>query len=229
MSFNRLKYDECETKKYNKETSGPGDYMYNTPKDCTMCWNDNPRIINQKVGDSLNSNVDWRYYAGPVDVESDLFNINRRSSSCPSNKYTPNCGPNDCKNQGEPCGAGVLEGCTNNNRNSWNRPNDNNLTNFQNCYFETEDTRLSNPNSNLRGTGINRFNHLLFDPQQQCMFPGEYLTSTRIVFKDNHRPSVAKPNVNDMNPYEKQEKCSKINGNVCGNFTKPLYQYDVCG
>ena len=33
-----------------------------------------------------------------------------------------------------------------------------------------------------------------------------------------------------MNPYEKQvKKCSKINGNVCGNFTKPLYQYDVCG
>ena len=81
----------------------------------------------------------------------------------------------------------------------------------------------------LRGTGINRFNHLLFDPQKQCMFPGEYLTSTRIVFKDNHRPCVTKPKVNDMNPYEKQEKCSKINGNVCGNFTKPLYQYDVCG
>ena len=190
MSFNRLKYDDCETKKYNKESSGPGDYMYNTPKDCRMCWNDNPRIINQKGGDSMNSNVDWRFYAGPVDVESDLFNINR---------------------------------------NSWNRVNDNNLTNFENCYFETEDTRLSNPNSNLRGTGINRFNHLLFDPQQQCMFPGEYLTSTRIVFKDNHRPCVTKPKVNDMNPYEKQEKCDKINGNVCGNFTKPLYQYDVCG
>lgn len=232
MSFNRLKYDECETKKYNKETSGPGNYMYNTPKDCKICWNDNPRIINQKVGDSMNSNVDWRYYAGPVDVESDLFNINRRSSSCPSNKYSPNCGPNDCNNQGEPCGAGVIEDCNNKNnnlRNPWNRSNDNNLTNFENCYFDTEDTRLSNPNSNLRGTGINRFNHLLFDPQEQCMFPGEYLTSTRIVFKDNHRPSVTQPKVNDMNPYEKQEPCPKLDKNVCGNYTKPLYQYDVCG
>ena len=54
-------------------------------------------------------------------------------------------------------------------------------------------------------------------------------TSTRIVFKDNHRPSVVDPKVNDMNPYEKQEKCPKIDQNVCGNFTRPLYQYDVCG
>ena len=41
MSFNRLKYDECETKRYNEETSGPGSYMYNTPRDCRLCWNDN--------------------------------------------------------------------------------------------------------------------------------------------------------------------------------------------
>lgn len=229
MSFSRLKYDECETKKYNEETSGPGNYMVDTPKHSKMCWNDNPRVINQRVGDSMNTNVDWRFYAGPVDVESDLLNINRRSSSCPSNKYSPNCGPNDCNNQGEPCGAGVIGNCSNNLRNSWNRPNDNNLTNFENCYFETEDTRLSNPNSNLRGTGINRFNHLLFDPQEQCMFPGEFMTSTRIVFKDNHRPSVVDPKVNDMNPYEKQEKCPELDKNVCGNFTKSLYQYDVCG
>ena len=81
MSFNRLKYDSCETKKYNQESTGPGNYLYNTPIDCNMCWNDNPRIINQKVGDSLNSHTDWRFYAGPVDIESDLFNINRQKYS----------------------------------------------------------------------------------------------------------------------------------------------------
>ena len=32
-----------------------------------------------------------------------------------------------------------------------------------------------------------------------------------------------------MNPYETMEPCPKINANVCGNFTKSLYQYDVCG
>jgi len=231
MSFNRLKYDSCETKKYNQESTGPGNYLYNTPIDCNMCWNDNPRIINQKVGDSLNSHTDWRFYAGPIDIESDLFNINRQSSNCPSNKFYPDCKPDNCTGQGEPCGAGVIENCNNdtkNLRNPWNRPNDNNLTNFPNCFFETEDTRLSNPSTNLRGTGINRFDPLLMNPQDQITFPGNYNTSTRILFKDNHRPSVVPPKINDMNPYEKQEPRPKI-GNVYGNYTKPLYQYDVCG
>lgn len=232
MSFNRLKYDTCETKKYNKETTGPGNYMYQTPIDCNLCWNDNPRIINQKLGDSWNSHTDWRFYAGPVDVESDLLNLNHAASRCPSNKFHPDCTPGNCKHQGEPCGAGVTESCQNDKndlRNPWNRPNDNNLTNFPNCFFETEDTRLSNPCTNLRGTGINRFDPLLMDPQEQVIFPGNYHTSTRILFKDNHRPSVVAPKINDMNPYEKQEACPRIDGKVCGNFTKPLHQYDVCG
>ena len=41
-----------------------------------------------------------------------------------------------------------------------------NLVDFPKCYFLTEDTRLSNPASNLRGTGINRFNPLCLDPQK---------------------------------------------------------------
>jgi hypothetical protein len=232
MSFNRLKYDTCETKKYNKETTGPGNYMYQTPIDCNLCWNDNPRVINQKLGDSWNSHTDWRFYAGPVDVESDLLNLDRAASRCPPNKFHPDCTPGNCKHQGEPCGAGVIESCQNNKndlRNPWNRPNDNNLTNFPNCFFETEDTRLSNPCTNLRGTGINRFDPLLMDPQEQVIFPGNYHTSTRILFKDNHRPSVVAPKINDMNPHEKQEACPRIDGKVCGNFTKPLHQYDVCG
>ena len=32
-----------------------------------------------------------------------------------------------------------------------------------------------------------------------------------------------------MYPYEKMAPCPKISPNVCGNFTNPLYQYDVCG
>jgi hypothetical protein len=37
------------------------------------------------------------------------------------------------------------------------------------------------------------------------------------------------PNVNDMNPYGELKPCPKISPNVCGNYTEPLYQYDVCG
>jgi hypothetical protein len=231
MSFNRLKYDNCEIKKYNQQSTGPGNYLYDTPLICNNCLNDNPRIINQKNGVSLNSHVDWRFYMGPVDVESELFNINRQNSRCPTNKYIPKCSSNNCTT-GEPCGAGVSEKCEdpkNPLRNPWNRVGDNNLVNFPNCFFPTEDTRLSNPSTNLRGTGWNRFDPLCKDPQEQVTFPGQYMTPTRLVVKDNHRPSVVEPHINDMNPYEKMPPCPKLSNNVCGNFTQPLYQYGVCG
>ena len=232
MSFNRLKYDNCEMKKYNQETVGTGNYLFDTPIICNNCYNDNPRIMNQKNGVSINSNVDWRFYYGPVDVESDLLNLNRTSSNCPSNKYIPKCDVNACSNQGEICGTGIIENCKDSKnplRNSWNRPGDNNLVNFPNCFFPTEDTRLNNPSTNLRGTGWNRFDPLCKDPQAQITFPGEYMTSTRIIVKDNHRPSVVAPKINDMNPNERMQECPKISGDVCGNYTNSLYQYDVCG
>lgn len=232
MSFNRLKYDNCEVKNYNEQSTGPGNYLYNTPIMCDTCLNDNPRIINQKNGVSLNSHVDWRFYSGPVDVESDLFNINRPTSDCPTKKYTPNCEPFSCSNQGEACGAGTIETCKDSKnplRNSWNRPGDNNLVNFPNCFFPTEDTRLSNPPQTLRGTGWNRFNPLCKNPQENITFPGQYNTPTRMVVRDNHRPSVVSPRVNDMNPYEELPECPKISGDVCANYTEHLYQYDVCG
>ena len=50
MSFNRLKYDRCNITKYNQESTGPGNYMTGTPIMCNTCFNDNPRIINQKEG-----------------------------------------------------------------------------------------------------------------------------------------------------------------------------------
>ena len=196
MSFNRLKYDNCEMKKHNEESTGPGNYLYQTPIMCNNCLNENPRIINQKNGVSLNSNTDWRFYSGPVDIESELFNITNPASRC---------------------------------QKKINHKNETNLVNFPNCTFPTEDTRLSNPSTNLRGTGWNRFDPLCKDPQQNITFQGTYATPTRLIFKDNHRPSVVKPSINNMDPNEKMRPCPKISPDVCGNFTEPLYQYDVCG
>ena len=42
----------------------------------------------------MNTGVDWRFNAGPIDVDSELRNLNRAASRCPSNKYEPSC--NDC-------------------------------------------------------------------------------------------------------------------------------------
>ena len=227
MSFNRTKYDRCNISKYNQESTGPGNYMTGTPIMNDTCYNDNPRVINQKIGVSVNGQVDWRFYSGPVDVESELFNINKRQSRCPSDKYSPNCKPNSCTD-GTPCGQGVIESCNNASKHPWNRPEDSNLVDQRKCTFPSDDTRLNNPASNLRGTGWNRFVPLCKNPQENITFPGEYLIPTRLVVKDNHRPLVKKPKVNDMNPNEQQEECERI-ASICANPTKSLYQYDVCG
>ena len=136
-----------------------------------------------------------------------------------------------CNNQGYQAGQGVVTGCKNSNsplRKSWTRGQDNNLVDFKKCYFPTEDTRLSNPASNLRGTGINRFAPLCLDPQKNVLFPGSMQVPTRLVVKDNHRPCVPTPAVNSMIPAPKPQPCSKT-ASVCGAYTSPMYQYDVCG
>ena len=232
MSFNRSKYDNVEIKKYNEQSTGPGNYLYNTPIICDNCFNDNPRVVNQKKGVSLNSNVDWRFYYGPIDVESDLLNLNRSPTKNISKQYIPKCEENSCSGQGAPCGDGVVESCndsTGSQNYTWNRIGDNNLVNFPNCFFPTEDTRLSNPSTNLRGTGWDRFNPLCKNPQDHIDFPGTQMVSTRLLFKDNHRPSVINPNVNNMHPNETLRPSPKVSDDVVANHTEPLYQYDVCG
>lgn len=228
MSFNRLKYDRCESKEYNKQTVAPGDYYMKTPIMCNNCFNDNPWIQNQKTGVSLNSHVDWRFFAGPVDVESDLLNLNRSSSRCPVEKYTPLCDANSCST-GEPCGQGVSQGCNESGlRNTWNRPGDNNLVNFPRCHFPVDDTRLNNSASNLRGTGWNRFDPLFMNPQDKVFFPTHLNVSTRTIVKDNHRAKISHPKVNSMDPKMQPPK-AMMTQPVSSNFTSPQYQYDVCG
>ena len=231
MSFNRLRYDRCEEKKMLDESLSPGLYQMNTPVLCGTCYQDNPAVRLQKNGDSLNTGVDWRFYAGPIDVDSELKNINRPMSRCPNDKYEPSCTNCNCNNQGQPCGQGVVGGCKKNNGNlrvSGQRCGDNNLIDFPTCHFPNEDTRLSNPPCNLRGTGWNRFMPLCLDPQKNILFPGDYQIPTRLIFKDNHRPCVPTPSVNNMIPKPRKVPCPEIQ-KVCGAFTSPLYQYDVCG
>ena len=86
MSFTRLKYDVCEEKKYLKETVGPGQYYIGEPINCGSCFQKNPSIIMQKSGISLEHGTPWRFYGGPIDVESELRNLPRSASNCPEKK-----------------------------------------------------------------------------------------------------------------------------------------------
>ena len=133
----------------------------------------------------------------------------------------------NCNNQGQPGGQGVVAGC-NNIRKPGGREGDDSLIDYPTCHFDVEDTRLNNPPNTLRGTGWNRFQPLCLDPQEQVIFPGEYQIPTRLVVKDNHRPCVPTPAVNNMIPKPHKLPCPTTQP-VCGSFTGPMYQYDVCG
>ena len=230
MSFNRLNYDMCAEKQSIKQSKGPGLYNVNTPVDCNQCHQTNPMVINQRGGTSLNTGVDWRFYTGPVDVESELMGVNRPASRCPKQQYEPFCTRGCGAASGYPCGQGV-ESCHDPAlRTPGKREGDNNLADFQNCYLPTDSTRLSNPPSTLRGTGINRFAPLCVDPQAQVMFPGQYNIPTRLVVKDNHRACI--PNLSVMErglppPRRPITQCETTPVPV--NPISPGYQYDVCG
>lgn len=232
MSFNRLKYDNCEEKKNIDESIGPGIYQVGTPVLCGSCYQDNPQIRLQKTGNSMNSGVDLRFNGGPIDIDSELKNINHPISRCPSNKYSPKCDNYGSSLQGQPCGQGVVSGYKETRGDGTikrgGRSGDGSLIDYPTCHFDVEDTRLSNPPNTLRGTGWNRFQPLCLDPQEQVLFPGEYQIPTRLVAKDNHRPCVPTPSINNMIPKPSKLPCPNTQP-VCGSFTSAMYQYDVCG
>jgi hypothetical protein len=90
------------------------------------------------------------------------------------------------------------------------------LTHFDDCNLPTDDTRLSNPV--LRGISIDRFNPLCQNPQNNIIFPGANLISSRTLMKDNHRPLYAVPAVNSMNPNDHHDII---------NNTNPVYENSI--
>lgn len=203
MSFNREKYDLCSTEQYVKDTTNVGLYGLNTPVICNQSFQTNPNIRMQRSGASMNSGVNQRFGHGPVDVESELRNQNRMLGNCMENRYIPNSNDCECPSQGHPAGQGVVDGCQTSRGpqlQDGQRCGDYNLTNNPDSYFPTEDTRLSNPPATLRCTGINRMEPLIMNPQKRVIFPGEYQAQTRMVMKDNHRPCIPNPAINDMSP-----------------------------
>lgn len=99
-----------------------------------------------------------------IDVDSELKLITRPATNCPTGKYVPKETP-FCK-----------------------------LNNFPDCQaLPREDTRLSNPACTLRCNGINRWEWLCKNPQDNSLVPFDYNISNRIVVKDNHRPCIQEP------------------------------------
>jgi len=218
MSFNRLNYDTCEYKQTLAQSIGPGHYQMNTPPiSCEPCYPYSPSIRLQRSGNS----VDLSKYM--IDVDSDLMNITRKASKCPSKKYIPLCPYCNCS-MGETCGQGVGAACTSckDKLKRGQRCGDGNLHNWKDCNLPAEETRTSNPPCNLRGTGINRWEWLCLNPQDRVETPFDAQVQTRIVVKDNHRPCIPTP----IDPVHTLPKggsipCETVTPSVCTVPTNP--------
>ena len=192
MSFNRLNYD---TGAYNRDINqsvGPGTYNMLKPKiSCEPCYPHDPSIRLQQEGGSVDST---RLL---VDIDSDLLGLNFRSTKDPSKQYLPLCEENICSS-GEPCGQGVVGSCKSKDLQVGDKINDQNLKHHKDCFISSEDTRLSNPSCNLRGTGWNRWEWLCQNPQDRIGVPFDFNINNRLIVKDNHRPCI--PNLIDVDP-----------------------------
>jgi len=170
MSFNRLDYDTCAYKQELSESIGPCEYQLATPHiACEDCFTADPQLIMQRAGASVAKTMPM------IDVDSELMNITRKLSNCSSDEFIPKF------NQ-----KGDI---------------DNNLEmhDFRDCSIPTrENTRLSNPSCNLRGTGFNRWEWLCNNPQERALMPFDTNVSNRLVVKDNHRPVI--PKLINQNP-----------------------------
>ena len=183
MSFNRLDYDTCSYKQELSESIAPGQYNLNTPFiSCRDCFTKDPQLIMQRAGGSVAKNIPM------IDVDSELLNLNRKLSNCSSDEFIPKFNKN-----------GEID-------------NSIEQENFGDCKIPTiENTRLSNPSCNLRGTGWNRWEWLCNDPQERVLTPFDNNISSRTIIKDNHRPKI--PNPIDQNRFlpPKNDTPSKVN------------------
>jgi hypothetical protein len=162
MSLNSLKYDNCAYTHTLNESISPGDYMISTPRPCDPCFVVTPGVNVDRFGASLCGNE-------LIDVSSELLNITRKASDCPSKKYLPSEKPF----------------CT--------------ATNFRECQFLTpEDTLISNPKCTGKETTVNRWEWLCRNPVDHAIRPFDWFIANRTIVKDSHRPCLNTPLSQDV-------------------------------
>jgi len=184
MSFSNLNYDKEAYKQSLNQSVGPGVYRLAEPHaSCEPCYPYPPTVRLQSQGDSHVRCMPL------IDVDSELLGLNRKSTKDVSKQYNPDC-PDQVCTSGEVCGQGVVGSCG---KKHGDRYSDSNLKHFPDCFIPAEDTRLSNPSCNLRGTGWNRWEELCLNPQERTEIPFDWNINNRIIVKDNHRPCIPNP------------------------------------
>jgi hypothetical protein len=184
---NRRKYDQEQYNFDLQQSIGPYLYVLN-PINYERCSEVRPEqpglIARQGVSHSTQRNI--------VDIESDLKGYTHGHSKDISNMYRPHC-PNvkNTHSNGYPCGGGVLTGFENGQEQ---------LHHYKASPEFTEYTRNIYPSYTLRETGINRFDMVLYSPQDEKRWYQQAPVGInyRMVVKDNHVPRI--PVLIDQSP-----------------------------
>ena len=206
MSFNRLNYD-TETYKHDINQSVKlGNYYINPPQiSCKPCYPEAAEVRLQRSGASIQGDMFL------IDIDSELSGLFRKNSNNPNKKYIPcvnNSPASLTSNHSNILKVGEVS-------------NDEKLTHFQDCGIQTEDTRLNNPPCTLRSTGLNRWEWLCHNPQDQIEIPFATNINYRLIVKDNHRPIIPTPIDQDsVFPEQKTLPCEPTNP-TCASFTQP--------
>ena len=208
-SWERLRYDTDAYQYGLKENEKAINYTVNRPKICDVCRPPHPGYIAGN-GVSLDPNRPL------VDVESDLKNIDRLNSDCPSKKYKPFCPKAENCHEGYPCGGGVVAGCLD------AQPR---MAHLPACEMYPVETRTTHPICSYRGIGWDRTEALCINPQDRGNWehPGEIYINYRLVVKDNHRPCIPKPISDEpLLPTGGELECEPVMNDVCSAFTDDL-------
>jgi hypothetical protein len=212
-SFERLGYDEGAYQRELQQSTAPLSHIMDPSavNRCNPCRVPEPGYIG-KVGVSLT------HQRPLIDVESDLKLLNYPATRDPNQQFTPTCPKCGKCNEGYPCGGGVVADCCNCQEELYHLPM---------CDMSTEYTRISNPICTSRGVGVNRFQPLCLNPQDEnrWLHPSEVGINYRNVVKDNHVPCVPRP----IDPTPLLPKggdiatCPRVE--VCGVYMDPMHSH----
>ena len=136
MSYNRLNYDKCAYEFDLKQSVGPLYYQLDpTNFYDSLPYNASTREPNFKLKDYPITSCNCEGKDSYIDIDSDLKNLNRKTSNCPTKKYN---GPD--------------------------KKSSNIQSKIQELEFNSINSRLTNPIDNYRGLTVNRFVDLGINP-----------------------------------------------------------------
>jgi hypothetical protein len=214
-TFERQMYDTAAYQAQLRQSTGPMAYMLDPIR------ND----VNQPVrisdpGFIAKSGVSVTHMRPLVDVESDLLGMDIKNSKDPNQLFQPKCPQCGCHTEGYPCGSGLNTGCAKCSEALYHLPRLN---------FNQDYTRISNPICTARELGINRFQPLQLQPQDEHRWlqQSEVGINYRMVVKDNHVPCIPKliDQSNCLPTGSGSVSIPMLNNSYFGAFISPMHKY----